>query len=247
MSELIERSEKLSSALYLITSFFDDKEPIKWKLRTLASDLISFGVIIKDNLSGEREVIILKMRKVIMEIMSLISVARNVGLISDINHSLLHQEFSKYLNLLSFPQGLSEENGCFKLSPDFFGAEINKVSEYGKTERILLKDRKKDEQIYQSKPVVPTQHQSIDKGHLALVNTRGLKEFGAVSVKKNSRQSVIIAILKRKKEVTIKDVTPLISGCSEKTVQRELLSMVQSGVLKKEGEKRWSRYSLARP
>ncbi|MFZ2763461.1 MAG: hypothetical protein WAX80_00250 [Minisyncoccia bacterium] len=72
-----------------------------------------------------------------------------------------------------------------------------------------------------------------------------LKEFGAVSVKKNSRQSIIIGILKRKKEVMIKDVSPLISGCSEKTIQRELSAMVQSGVLRKTGEKRWSRYSLA--
>ena len=43
----------------------------------------------------------------------------------------------------------------------------------------------------------------------------------------------------------IKDVSPLIKGCSEKTIQRELLSMVKSGILKKEGEKRWSKYSLA--
>ena len=43
----------------------------------------------------------------------------------------------------------------------------------------------------------------------------------------------------------IKDVSPLISGCSEKTIQRELLAMVYAGILRKMGEKRWSRYSLA--
>jgi predicted HTH transcriptional regulator len=71
------------------------------------------------------------------------------------------------------------------------------------------------------------------------------KEFGAVSVKKNSRQGIIIAILKRKKDIMIKDVSSLIPGCSEKTIQRELLAMVQAGVLKKIGEKRWSHYVLA--
>ncbi|NCN08031.1 hypothetical protein GW944_00480, partial [Candidatus Parcubacteria bacterium] len=75
--------------------------------------------------------------------------------------------------------------------------------------------------------------------------TKDLKNFGAVSVKKNSRQSIIINVLKRKKEIMIKDISPLIDGCSEKTIQRELLAMVNSGILKKEGEKRWSRYSLA--
>ena len=72
-----------------------------------------------------------------------------------------------------------------------------------------------------------------------------LKEFGAISVKKNSRQSIIINILKRKREIMIKDVTPLINGCSEKTIQRELSAMVATGILKKIGEKRWSRYTLA--
>ena len=67
-----------------------------------------------------------------------------------------------------------------------------------------------------------------------------------MAVKKNSRQSTIINLLKRKKEIMIKDVSPLIDGCSEKTIQRELMSMVHSGTLKKVGEKRWSRYSLAR-
>jgi hypothetical protein len=43
----------------------------------------------------------------------------------------------------------------------------------------------------------------------------------------------------------IKDVSPLVTGCSEKTIQRELSAMVRSGILKKVGEKRWSRYSLA--
>jgi hypothetical protein len=33
-------------------------------------------------------------------------------------------------------------------------------------------------------------------------------------------------------------------SCSEKTLQRELVSMVKNGVLDKMGEKRWSRYFL---
>jgi len=74
-----------------------------------------------------------------------------------------------------------------------------------------------------------------------------LKGFGAISVKKNGRQSIIIGLLKRKKEIMIKDVSPLINGCSEKTIQRELSAMVHTGVLRRIGEKRWSRYSLARP
>ena len=75
--------------------------------------------------------------------------------------------------------------------------------------------------------------------------TNNSKETGAVSMKKNYRQGIILDIIKSKKEVMIKDISSHIKDCSEKTIQRELLAMVDAGVLKKLGEKRWSKYSLA--
>ena len=104
--------------------------------------------------------------------------------------------------------------------------------------------------IEPSKPQVKEIEENIiikDKITYKAPEEKSLKEFGAISVKKNSRQSIIIGLLKRKKEIMIKDVSPLINGCSEKTIQRELSAMVHTGVLKRIGEKRWSRYSLARP
>ena len=62
---------------------------------------------------------------------------------------------------------------------------------------------------------------------------------------KNRRYEVIINLLKKTKEISVKDVSSIVSDCSEKTIQRELLSLVDKGVLKKEGERRWSKYSLA--
>lgn len=62
---------------------------------------------------------------------------------------------------------------------------------------------------------------------------------------KNDRQVTIINTIKEKGELSIKDLTDVIKGCSEKTIQRELISLVTDGVLYKTGERRWSRYSLA--
>lgn len=200
MSEITKKIEKIASALYLVTSFFNDEEPLKWKLRILSTNLVSGKIKDKSNTTEE--------------ILSLLSVAKTAGLISEINYDILIRELSKLeheekkpLNLIFFPEMAMTE----RTSPR------PRITEYIKDKTIVDKTVEK--------PI--------------------LKEFGAVSVKKTSRQSTIITILKRKKEIMIKDVTPLVSNCSEKTIQRELSAMVRAGVLKKVGEKRWSRYSLA--
>lgn len=193
------KGQKLASAIYLITGFFDEKEPLKWHLRTLAVDLV--GERLKDKSS------------ITKEIFSLFTISKNTGLISETNYSILAVELGKFEKELESP-----------LSQVFF--QKRALSEYSLEEP-------KRENIVKDK---------IVEKH---IEEKPLKEFGAVSVKKNSRQSIIIGILKRKKEIMIKDASLLISGVSEKTIQRELLTMVQAGILRKMGEKRWSRYSLA--
>lgn len=184
-TENLKMAEKIGVAIYFISNFFDDKEPLKWKLRTLSTNLVSYSIRDKS--------------EIIKEISSLFYIAKNTNLMSDINYDILMKELSKLdveekksLEISSF----SEEKKNLPTSPAIFSP------------RESIKDKAK-------------------------------------SLKKNSRQDIIISILRRKKEVMIKDISPLISGCSDKTIQRELLSMVKTGVLKKLGEKRWSRYSLA--
>ena len=62
--------------------------------------------------------------------------------------------------------------------------------------------------------------------------------------RKSERQEAIISVIRQKGELSIKDLTGVIKGCSEKTIQRELLVLVDLGVLNKVGERRWSRYAL---
>lgn len=208
-TDILKKIEKITSATYLVTGFFDDKEPLKWKLRTISIDLISEEVKDKSVVVGE--------------MLSLFSIAKTAGLISETNHNILVRELS--------PLEHEVENPLELLFLD------RKTTE----ERALPQPKKTESLSHHTFPRSVRESVEIkdktDKGPV-------LREFGVVSVKKNSRQSIIIAVLKRKKEIMIKDVSPLINGCSEKTIQRELLAMVQAGVLKKAGNKRWSRYSL---
>ena len=66
----------------------------------------------------------------------------------------------------------------------------------------------------------------------------------SASQKKN-RRAQILTIFQEKDTVTVKDIAEYITDCSEKTLQRELVALTKQGVLKKYGERRWSRYALA--
>ena len=59
-----------------------------------------------------------------------------------------------------------------------------------------------------------------------------------------TRKGAIIDILKEKGVVSIKDISGAIKDYGEKTIQRDLIDMIKDGVIHKEGDRRWSKYSL---
>ena len=58
------------------------------------------------------------------------------------------------------------------------------------------------------------------------------------------RAALILDVLKKQKSASIKGLTAVITECSEKTIQRELMSLIEQGLVRKTGERRWSIYSL---
>jgi len=59
------------------------------------------------------------------------------------------------------------------------------------------------------------------------------------------RRTRIQTIIEAKGEATIKDISEIITDCSEKTVQREINAMIADSIIQRHGERRWSKYSLA--
>ena len=82
MSHNFHKLGKLSSAVYLITGFFNDSEPMKWRLRTLAMDLSSESL--RDKYGLAREII------------SLFAIAKTAGLVSETNANIIIEELSRF-------------------------------------------------------------------------------------------------------------------------------------------------------
>ena len=58
------------------------------------------------------------------------------------------------------------------------------------------------------------------------------------------RADRIKTVLEAKPLATVKDISEVITDVSEKTIQRELNSLIEKGQVLREGERRWSRYSI---
>jgi DeoR/GlpR family transcriptional regulator of sugar metabolism len=79
-----------------------------------------------------------------------------------------------------------------------------------------------------------------------IIKDKGAEKGQNISKGQQTRQAIILAFIRAKLSVSIKDICQLpdaeIKGCSEKTIQRELADLIRQGLIKKVGERRWSQY-----
>ena len=221
---LYKKTERLTTAMYMVTNLFSDSEPMKWTLRKKMSELLSFTVGYKDlhqtnyyNFSHE-------VKTKILELISLLEVSSRSGLVSPMNFSIIKQEFSKLLSVLDKAENKENENS-------------NKSAFNSSFFNVLNTNKKIETEVAHSNINNP----EINKGQY-IKDTKIIKDSSVV--KRNYRQTVILNLIRKNKEIDIKDITKVITDCSEKTIQRELMSLIESGVIKKIGERRWSKYSL---
>jgi hypothetical protein len=69
-----------------------------------------------------------------------------------------------------------------------------------------------------------------------------ISKNGAIFENKNKRQDRILSFINDRKSAAIKDIATLFPDISEKTIQRELGTLVAMGKITKRGNKRWSLY-----
>lgn len=222
-----KKTEKLASAVYMVTSLFSESEPMKGTLRKKVSDLVSFMVDFKESNDGGQQDVLYHTRIKVLEIVSFLEISFRGGLISEMNFNVLKQEFINLLELLNTSP--SSRSGFHSpISKTFFADEVDQEH---------LKNTL-DQRNYH---IISHQNQI---GKIVIDEQRARSMPFKKDFKKSNRQTIILDLLKKKKELTIKDIAEVIKNCSQKTIQRELNSFISVGVLKRTGVRRWSKYSL---
>ena len=85
------KTNKLITALYMVTDIIDKGEPIRNKLRTLGTDILSDTYLVRQNNTGN---ILSLMNGKISETMSFLDLASAMNIISEMNCNILRKELS---------------------------------------------------------------------------------------------------------------------------------------------------------
>lgn len=231
-----KKTEKLASAVYMITNLFPESEPMRNILRLKISELLSHMLLFKTVGEGGKKDFVTNIKTRVLEVSSFLEVSYRGGLISQMNFSILNTEFHNLISILESTQSTQNiviQNSVKNIFEETSLGTSSAVS--GTQNPTNFLERKTQFQNIQTPvSVAPT----------GFIKDRQVSVSPNDSFRKTERQETIIQMIKKRKEVMIKDITEVIKDCSEKTIQRELNSLIQSGVLKRAGVRRWSRYSM---
>ncbi len=219
---IYKKAERLAKALHLIAPAFVDSVSLRNRIDAVAIGLVDAAVLppgaARTALSRE-----------LLTLSSVLSIARTGGLLSIMNAELITREAHTLLQEVA----VYEE-------PRLFLDEAPTLSNIAKN--ALKRDVLQSSNSVTLKQAMPhrgTRNEGTSsKGHV--------KDTSSVpSAHIKDRRDAVLSVIQNKGNVSIKDISTLIRGVSEKTIQRELSTLVESGVVLKQGERRWSVYSLA--
>ncbi len=243
---VFNKTERLVTAVYLLTGLMSDKEPMKERLRSLSTEMLLTALSMSERVWGE-DSFQKNLLSSIFEISVLFDIAETAKMISKMNHGIINSELKKLSNFL-VTSASNYSSAKIAIEPGLFDGDYN----FTPDQRSMNFGQKIPEaQTAQEEPFSKGQNVIKDNSNnnvLDKVSDKKTKieKFEKKSIKdKSDRQDVIKSMLSSGIKLTIKDFAKNIKDCSEKTIQRELVDMVENGILKKEGERRWSKYFLA--
>ncbi len=298
LSFVFRKSEKLTTALYMVTDIMFEREPMKWKMRETAVELLTGVTTAMNATPGEKMTALGDVLKKIERIISFLEIASASRMLSEMNATVLKKEYSvlktsveyEWSKIFDRDKGILNE-GYFNVHEESKGDMKLVGSDEAKP--VVKQTPSASLPVRYIPPLVEKQNVFTEDKHTAVltsptphapvttqrVSERGerhapmqihkermhgvvdtkeqaneysqhssddlLPERGRVESGKNDRRTIILALIKQKPNLGVKDFIKSIPDVSEKTIQRELLAMVAEGLLVKKGERRWSTYSLA--
>lgn len=237
MIEIESKTQKVVTALYLISDLIDENDPLRRDIRNLSVELSSLiGTLAIESPSKAKKTIT-EAQNHIDRIQNILKVCVSVGFVSDMNFKIISDHLTFVRDDLNKKYGLINSQALIASSfhnkaihefilPDSILKDTADIKE--KKESVLVKDFEKPTKQEEIKSQKPKPQKDTPNGQAS----------------NGQRVEKILSVIKQKGEVSVSDVAREFPELSEKTMQRMLIKLVETGTLSKTGEKRWSRYSL---
>ena len=240
LSYIVEKTSRIATVTFLLADVLDEHEELKTELKKSGIGLLR-DVTQTAHSTQKRESFVMHL----LELVVLLDTAGKSGLLSRMNTETLSDEITALSELI---ETVDWQTGRRFVEDSFFGGSIPKElfdQEPRPTRSESFERQTKD--MYTERMSLPDTR-SDSYGHHVVKDSMhpGRVQYKErVQEVQKDRRATILGLVQKKDKITVRDVSNVIKDCSEKTIQRELLALVKQGVLVKEGERRWSTYSLA--
>lgn len=250
LSFIIKKTEKVATAIYMISNFFNTEEPLKWELRKVVTKLLKNTMSFNDTSLSGKEIVVSRVSSDFIELNTLFNLAYNSGFISEMNFEIVSGEIDKLSNIVIayYERQVSGTKALFKSG--YFEVKKDTIEKYFKTEESKtgnnvkdIKDTIKDIKDTTNNKVTFNGKKSEMEAFFNNVS-KTADNSKTTSSTLSDRELRILEKVKANGPVTIKDISEMFTDVSEKTIQRELQKMHDVGHIKKEGERRWTKYFI---
>lgn len=241
-----KKAEKITTALYMLTDLIKDGDPMRQKVRETSIVILSDTRGLSYAVTGDLYFHLGRVIAKSWELVSLIEVCAAVGFVSDMNYNILKNALVEFIGDLRNRQRIegftniqdlkivTGEAGNFKLKSDFFKLDEEDIK------TIREETREEDSKGHLSRTMSDRKMSFIPepKESQSKIIRHESRSKGA------EREEQILKLIQEKKDISINDIVSYFSNYTPKTVQRDLMSLIQAGKIKRTGERRWSRYSI---
>ena len=219
------KAEKIVIATYFISDLFPENEPLKKTLRSVANMFLD-DVFNMHSKNVKAEVVISD----IIYFQTIYNLGLQSRLISLMNHQIIIDELNKIKNEIEIISNTPSGIGQVNITKSFFKTKDSK-----RHLKDIIKNKNTD-----IKGQVISNKRILKPSRMSYSESNGNK----IVLEKSSRIDKIMSFIKKEGSVSIKDISNEIPEVSEKTIQRDLMYLIDKGLLNKKGERRWSKYEL---
>lgn len=255
-----QKIEKIVAGIYLITDVMDESLSLTATLRDRALVLLTSCYNLLDTAISPKSLARVAIH--IEEVSSLVGIGRIAHHISDMNAAIIENEFARVREvIIGEHKVLSDKVSAYQavdqtpqsvlehkvIQDELFDRISNERKLIHMAQRIKTQVRPltpspfkttfkttsisnvEQDVVYKKSPNPEDSNKTTFKTAVSKITTIDRKEE-------------ILNIVKSHKNASITDIKKFLTDVSDKTLQRELVKMIEMGLIRREGNKRWATY-----